>query len=139
MIILQLIPDCIQASTSIGIGMITALAGATELNIVLVRGKYTIVDMGPLTTEVIYLYIHDCNYMSSTFNLEKLRMSFVKLIFYSGCCWYCGINDTITYFKLRSFLKAIYRTIVLLQAVDDIHFRYCLSFSIRCICDCNHQ
>lgn len=32
--------------------MITALAGATEINLV-VRGKYTILDMGPLTPEVI--------------------------------------------------------------------------------------
>lgn len=47
----QLVPDCIQASTSIGIGLITALAGATELGLV-VRGKYTIVDMGQITDEV---------------------------------------------------------------------------------------
>lgn len=47
----QLVPDCIQASTSIGIGLITALAGATELGLV-VRGKYTIIDMGQITDEV---------------------------------------------------------------------------------------
>lgn len=35
-----------------GIGLITALAGATELNLV-VRGKYTIVDMGEFTDEVV--------------------------------------------------------------------------------------
>ena len=48
----QLIPDCIQASTSVGIGLITALAGCTEINLV-VKGKYTILDMGEITSEVI--------------------------------------------------------------------------------------
>jgi len=47
-----LIPDCIQAATSIGIGLITALAGCTEINLV-VKGKYTILDMGEITSEVI--------------------------------------------------------------------------------------
>lgn len=48
----KLIPDCIQASTSVGIGLITALAGATEIGLV-VRGRYTIVDMGEITSEVV--------------------------------------------------------------------------------------
>ena len=50
--ITKLIPDCIQASTAVGIGLITALAGATEINLV-IRGKYTILDMGPITDEVV--------------------------------------------------------------------------------------
>jgi xanthine/uracil/vitamin C permease (AzgA family) len=41
----QFIPDSIQAATSIGIGLMTALAGATEIHLV-VHGKYTLVDMG---------------------------------------------------------------------------------------------
>lgn len=52
----KLIPDTIQAAISVGIGLITALAGATEINLV-VRGKYTILDMGPLTIEVIIAII----------------------------------------------------------------------------------
>ena len=48
----KLIPNCIQASTSVGIGLITALAGATEIGLV-VRGRYTIVDMGEITNEVV--------------------------------------------------------------------------------------
>lgn len=48
----RLIPDSIQAAISVGIGLITALAGATEINLV-VRGKYTILDMGEITSEVI--------------------------------------------------------------------------------------
>jgi AGZA family xanthine/uracil permease-like MFS transporter len=47
-----LIPDSIQAAISIGIGLITALAGATEINLV-VRGKFTILDMGELSPEVV--------------------------------------------------------------------------------------
>lgn len=48
----RLIPDAIQAAISVGIGLITALAGATEINLV-IRGKYTILDMGDLTPEVV--------------------------------------------------------------------------------------
>jgi AGZA family xanthine/uracil permease-like MFS transporter len=49
---MQLIPECIQAALGVGIGLITALAGALELGVV-VRGKYTIVDMGEMTDEVV--------------------------------------------------------------------------------------
>ncbi len=48
----QFIPDAIQASTAVGIGMLTALAGATEIELV-VRGKYTIIDMGNITDEIV--------------------------------------------------------------------------------------
>ena len=54
--LIGLIPDCIQASTAVGIGLITALAGATEIHLV-VRGKYTILDMGPITDEVVIAMI----------------------------------------------------------------------------------
>ena len=47
----QLIPDCIQASTAVGIGLITALAGATEVGLV-VRGTYTVLDMGEPTPQI---------------------------------------------------------------------------------------
>eukprot|EP01031_Cornospumella_fuschlensis_P026302 gene26302-31774_t len=47
----KLIPDSIQAAISVGIGLITALAGATEINLI-VRGKYTILDMGEITPEI---------------------------------------------------------------------------------------
>jgi adenine/guanine/hypoxanthine permease len=47
-----LIPECIQASTTVGIGLLTALAGATEINLV-VRGEYTLLEVGKLTNEVV--------------------------------------------------------------------------------------
>eukprot|EP00607_Mallomonas_marina_P008987 CAMPEP_0182417014 /NCGR_PEP_ID=MMETSP1167-20130531/1453_1 /TAXON_ID=2988 /ORGANISM="Mallomonas Sp, Strain CCMP3275" /LENGTH=739 /DNA_ID=CAMNT_0024590283 /DNA_START=59 /DNA_END=2279 /DNA_ORIENTATION=- len=50
--IAMLIPSSIQASTSVGIGLITALAGAKDIHLV-VQGKYTILDMGPITGEVV--------------------------------------------------------------------------------------
>ncbi len=50
--LIQLIPDCIQAATAVGIGLITALAGAIEIHLV-VKGEHTILDMGDLTSEVI--------------------------------------------------------------------------------------
>lgn len=49
---LQLIPQCIQLGTAVGIGLITALAGATEINLVK-SGTYTIVDIGKITDEVV--------------------------------------------------------------------------------------
>jgi AGZA family xanthine/uracil permease-like MFS transporter len=49
---LQLIPRAIQAGTAVGIGLITALAGSTEIDLVK-PGKYTIVDIGKITDQVV--------------------------------------------------------------------------------------
>lgn len=48
----KLIPDCIQASTAVGIGLITSLAGAIELELV-THGKYTLLEMGPITPSIL--------------------------------------------------------------------------------------
>eukprot|EP01038_Epipyxis_sp_PR26KG_P010149 gene10149-13652_t len=55
-VITKLIPDCIQASTATGIGLITALAGVIELKLV-VGGQYTLLAMGPLTSDIIIAII----------------------------------------------------------------------------------
>jgi len=47
----RMIPSCIQLATGIGIGMLTALAGCIEINLVQ-QGKYTLVELGPITDEV---------------------------------------------------------------------------------------
>lgn len=47
----RLIPSCIQLATGIGIGMLTALAGCLEIDLVR-KGKYTLVELGPINTEV---------------------------------------------------------------------------------------
>lgn len=48
----KLIPDCIQASTAVGIGLITALAGVIELKLV-VTGKYTLLELGEITPAIV--------------------------------------------------------------------------------------
>lgn len=48
----NMIPKPIQVGTAVGIGLITALAGALEVNMVQ-AGKYTVVTSGPITTEVL--------------------------------------------------------------------------------------
>ncbi len=47
-----MIPDSIQAATAVGIGLITALAGASEIKLV-IQGEYTLLDMGSLTLEIV--------------------------------------------------------------------------------------
>jgi adenine/guanine/hypoxanthine permease len=47
----RLIPLSIQAGTAIGIGLMTALAGSTEIDLV-IQGKYAILKMGKITPEV---------------------------------------------------------------------------------------
>lgn len=42
------VPGCIQASTAVGIGLLTSFAGCLETNIV-VRGKYTALAFGEIT------------------------------------------------------------------------------------------
>jgi xanthine/uracil/vitamin C permease (AzgA family) len=50
-IALQLIPDCMQAATAVGIGLLTALAGASEIGLV-VQGDSTVVELGEINSEV---------------------------------------------------------------------------------------
>jgi AGZA family xanthine/uracil permease-like MFS transporter len=47
----RLIPISIQVGTAVGIGLLTALAGSTEINLV-VSGTYTILKMGNITAEI---------------------------------------------------------------------------------------
>ena len=54
--LMNLIPRPIQVGTAIGIGLITALAGCTEINLV-VKGSLTILDIGPITTEIILAFL----------------------------------------------------------------------------------
>jgi AGZA family xanthine/uracil permease-like MFS transporter len=47
----RLIPISIQVGTAVGIGLLTALAGSTEISLV-VSGTYTILKMGNITAEI---------------------------------------------------------------------------------------
>lgn len=45
----QMVPSCIQTATSIGVGLLTCLAGCREIELI-VTGEYTLVEMAnPLT------------------------------------------------------------------------------------------
>lgn len=51
-LITRLIPNNIQASVSIGIGLLVAFNGFASMGLV-VPGKYTVLSVGPITSEVI--------------------------------------------------------------------------------------
>ena len=51
-----LIPLPIQVGTAVGIGLLTSLAGSTEISFVK-AGKYTILELGTITTEVIISFV----------------------------------------------------------------------------------
>jgi adenine/guanine/hypoxanthine permease len=50
-----LIPPSIQIATAIGIGLLTALAGAVEVNLV-VSGEYTILDLGHISDDILLYF-----------------------------------------------------------------------------------
>jgi AGZA family xanthine/uracil permease-like MFS transporter len=84
--LLQLIPDSIQAAISVGIGMITALAGATEINLI-VQGKYTILDMGPLTDEVVIAIA--CLILVAILMHYHIKGAFCTGLFVGTFLWWC--------------------------------------------------
>lgn len=48
----KLVPQSIQIGTAVGIGLLTALAGSTEIDLI-VSGQYTIVEIGYITPEIM--------------------------------------------------------------------------------------
>jgi len=86
----QLIPDSIQAAISVGIGMITALAGATEINLI-VQGKYTILDMGPLTDEVVIAI--SCLILVAILMHYHVKGAFCTGLFVGTFLWWCVSNS----------------------------------------------
>lgn len=51
----KLIPIPIQVGTAVGIGLLTALAGSTEINLV-VSGTYTILKIGKITSKIVIAF-----------------------------------------------------------------------------------
>lgn len=51
-VVKKFIPNCIQAGTAVGIGLFTAFVGTIDINLV-TPGKYTLVDMGEITGEIV--------------------------------------------------------------------------------------
>ena len=51
-LVTKLIPGCIQASTAVGIGLITALTGLIDIKLV-IPGTYTILTSGEVTLSIV--------------------------------------------------------------------------------------
>lgn len=84
-IVTKMIPDCIQSSTAVGIGLITALAGAIELELVM-PGKYTILEMGPITPAIIIATISVIIIAVATH--YKYRGAFVSGMVFGTLTWW---------------------------------------------------
>eukprot|EP01039_Chlorochromonas_danica_P005225 gene5225-5757_t len=80
-----LIPDCIQASTAVGIGLITALAGAIELDLV-VPGKFTIVEMGPITPAIVIAVMSTV--LIAWAMHRQSRVAFLSGLFFGTFAWW---------------------------------------------------
>lgn len=79
-----IIPRPIQVGTAVGVGLITALAGSTEVDLV-VSGKYTILDMGDITSEVeltlfgvVLAAIGISHHVQGTFRLSSILCYFIS-------------------------------------------------------------
>ena len=104
----NLIPDCIQASTAVGIGLITALAGAIELKLV-IPGKFTILEMGPITPSIVIAIV-------STVIIALALHHHVKGAFISGM-----IFGTITFWLYSGTWPTQYGSLPSLETDSDMH------------------
>lgn len=86
----KLIPDCIQASTAIGIGLITALAGAIELRLV-VPGKYAILQMGPITPEIVIAFV--ATTMIAIALYHKIKGAYTIGLLFGTITWWMYSGD----------------------------------------------
>ena len=79
----KLVPDCVQTSTAIGIGLLTALAGCVSVNIV-IKGPYTLVAPGPLTAGLPAVFVTtDRFYYQLPFNHSINVIAFSSRVFQS--------------------------------------------------------
>ncbi|KAJ1393577.1 hypothetical protein B484DRAFT_408171 [Ochromonadaceae sp. CCMP2298] len=86
----RLIPDCIQASTAIGIGLITALAGAIELKLV-VPGNYTILEMGTVTPSIVIALL--ATVVIAVALYHKQRAAYVTGMVFGTAAWWLYSED----------------------------------------------
>ena len=89
-LVTSFIPRSIQIGTAVGIGMITALAGSTEINLVQ-EGKYTILDLGPITPEVI-LTIAGVIGVTIAIN-HHIQGAFSLVLILNTIIWWSSQND----------------------------------------------
>ncbi len=83
----RLIPIPIQVGTAVGIGLLTALAGSTEINLV-VAGDYTILKMGNITAEIciamggmIFICVGMRYHLKGSFAIAIIFCSFIWWIY----------------------------------------------------------
>ena len=86
----HLIPDCIQASTAVGIGLITAFAGAIEIKLV-VRGTLTILSMGQISAEIIIATISLI--VSSVALYYHIKGSFIIGLIFGTIAWWVYTDE----------------------------------------------
>jgi AGZA family xanthine/uracil permease-like MFS transporter len=136
----KLIPDCIQASTAIGIGLITALAGATELKLV-VPGEYSILQMGDMTIEIAVAFI--ATVIIAVALYHKLKGSYTMGLLFGTITWWL-ISDqwprallSVPHFQVNAALALDGKVLVLLC---NLVFLYALTLSgiARTLSDAAH-
>jgi adenine/guanine/hypoxanthine permease len=86
----KLIPDCIQAATAVGIGLITALAGAIELELV-VPGEYSILQMGKITPAILVATAGTT--LISVALYYKVKGAYTIGLIFGTLMWWCFTSD----------------------------------------------
>eukprot|EP01033_Poteriospumella_lacustris_P005216 gene5217-3726_t len=126
----RLIPDCIQASTAVGIGLITAVAGAIELDLV-VPGKYTIVEMGPITPAIIIALLTTILIIYCS-HVKKYKAAFFLGLVFGTISWWWYANewpDTIMRIPKLTVDRGVTVDFQLLGLLANLLFLYILTLN----------
>lgn len=126
----RLIPDCIQASTAVGIGLITAVAGAIELDLV-VPGKYTIVEMGPITPAIIIALLTTILIIYCS-HVKKYKAAFFLGLVFGTLSWWWYANewpDTIMRIPKLTVDRGVTVDFQLLGLLANLLFLYILTLN----------
>lgn len=129
-LVTRLIPDCIQASTAVGIGLITAVAGAIELDLV-VPGKYTIVEMGPITPSIIIALITTILIVYAS-HVKKYKAAFFIGLVFGTVAWWAYSNEwpeTIMRVPRLTVDRGVTMDFQLLGLLANLLFLYILTLS----------
>lgn len=127
--ITKLIPDCIQASTAIGFGLITALAGATELHLV-VPGRYSILQMGDINNEILVAFF--ATVVIAVAQYYKVKGAFSLGMLFGTITWWTVANEWPTelmatpHFAVNTHLALDWKVVSLLF---NLVFLYVLTLS----------
>ena len=88
--VVRLIPNCIQIGTTVGIGLLTALAGSYDMHLV-INGKYDILTHGNIDDEVIIgllgVFIIACAFLAESRNKYLYALLFGMIVWWSKNGW----------------------------------------------------